>query len=90
MNKPKQKQSHPVKLHAALNDTNDLIDELRKLWNDVGDMSVSISEARAKALIAREMLNAKRIEMMAQRIGLTEFNPVSFRPMKTIEIDNEE
>lgn len=76
-------------LKVKLATTYDLRKRLIETWDGIQSKEVSISEGRAKALIAREILNTIKTEMMAARVGLTRFTPVDFDPAPPLTIEHE-
>lgn len=72
-------------LKQKLGNTHALRMRLLETWEGVEQKQISISEGRAKALIAREILNTIRVEMVAAKVGLTAFAPVSFDPPTVID-----
>ena len=61
--------STPVML---VRDTSDLIKALLQDFNNLGRKKISISEARAKARIAEVVVEVKRVEIVATRLGLAD------------------
>jgi hypothetical protein len=70
---------------TRLEDTDDLIQAFRDLWHGIERKEVNLQEARAKIALGRNILEAKKLEVMAARVGKTSFMPVSFRPVLELE-----
>ena len=62
-----------------LRDTNDLRQRLINIWSQHEAGTISNAVARTRAILAREILDTIKVEIVASRTGLTSFAPVSFQ-----------
>lgn len=72
-----------------LQDTRDLRLRLMKTFQDHQAGRVSNAFVRAQALNAREILDTLKVEIMASRIGLKSFTPVSLDSVGVSLVEDE-
>lgn len=63
-------------MDELIKDTKDLRLKLLQVYQDCERGQITNAAARARAYVAREILDTVKVEIMASRLGVTSFKPV--------------
>jgi len=68
------------KLTTFIQNSEDVLLKLAILWDDFDHHRCTINEVNAKVKMANALFTGLRVQMLASRYGLNEYEPVSFFP----------
>lgn len=76
-----------LETEEIVKDTGELTQKLLELFRDLRAKKVTVSEARAQARVAEVVLEAKRVEIFAARVGGDSFAAISLgKSTKRLEL----